>query len=123
MRVQHGPRPAAPGDLDVQERLGGGSARRPADDAAALVALQDVRGSELPLRDATPCNRQAQRLARHHHAEIAARAECPSARVKAPADAGERGPDGGEALWRHRGSPRLYTGVASPKFVVAPPRS
>ena len=67
-----------------------GLPRRRPDDAAALVALEDVRRAQGPLRQRAGRDREAQRPPRHDRAEIAARPQRPPARVERAADRRKR---------------------------------
>src|SRR5438034_1652353 len=60
-----------------------------ADNGAVFVALKDVTGTELAFRHRAGCDRETKRAAREDRAEVAARAEGPSARVEAAADIGQ----------------------------------
>src|SRR5262245_9531635 len=84
MRVQHRAGVPLTHNLDVERGLG----RRP---AAALhhgtrvaVDLENPIGGELTLEFAARRDRETQRTAAQHDAEIAARAENPSSRVEPP---------------------------------------
>src|SRR5713101_1817045 len=81
MRVQDCARPAGSCDADVEQGFRGRLAltvkRLP-----FVVDLEELAGGKRPFIDAGSSDRQAQRLAFHHSAEISARAERPSAAVE-----------------------------------------
>ena len=87
--MQDGAGAALPDDLEVQERLCRRPARRRADVAALVIDLEERGRIQHSLMRAARRDRQPQRLARDHRAEVPARAHDPAARVEAAADLGQ----------------------------------
>src|SRR4051812_9306847 len=84
MRVQDGAGTARVDDGVVQPRLRGGSARAGQNDTG-LIELENIVWRELAFVRAAAGDREAQWITRDHRAEVPARAEPPSTRVKAVA--------------------------------------
>src|SRR6266404_3139467 len=81
MRVQDCARGHATHDGKMEQCFRGRPAI-PAHDVGRLVHLQKLRGPQAALVQSCRSNRQTQRLARNHRAEISARPQNPPARVK-----------------------------------------
>src|SRR4051812_17561277 len=84
MRVQDGAGTARGEDGVVQPGLGGRSAG-PGENDTRSIELENIVRRELALVRAAARDREAQRLARDHRAEVPARAEHPPTRVEAVA--------------------------------------
>src|SRR5438093_1516141 len=76
-------------DLDVQQVLGRRPSGSATDPFSPLVHLQDLTGAQRALVDGAGGDRQSERAAADHRAEVAARAEDPTALVEPAADRGE----------------------------------
>src|SRR5713101_280986 len=90
---------SAPNRMSVQDRAGTHTARDgdveqrfrrgpsiSADDVDGIIHLQELRGCEAALVQTCRSNRQPQRLARNHRAEVSTRAQNPAARVETLSD-------------------------------------